>query len=102
MKLLSVFALLALWPGFLQAGTFELSDPANEMYADQQAREQELAQESADLADEPTGGHSAEVLFCAVDSETDLCVCIDRVTIDVVEVSDAECRALAAGTLPVP
>lgn len=65
--------------------TFEIADPANDMYKEWQA---------APRADEEQPLDSGP--FCVVDSELDKCWCFDRNSGDQLDLSPEECRDRAA------
>jgi hypothetical protein len=65
--------------------TFEIADPANEMYEEQEAQPQ---------VDEVPSQRSGP--FCVTDAEVDKCWCFDRDTGDRVDMSEEECRGRAA------
>jgi hypothetical protein len=62
------------------ASTFELSDPANEIYEEKQAAAQ--PREVQRLEQQP---------FCVMDTEVDRCWCFDRNTGDQLEIAPEEC-----------
>lgn len=85
MTRLAWFASFCLLAGPVSAGTFEISDPANEMYEEQQAQAQ--AQAQAQIQDQPEGGAGAILpprqeesgnILCTVDTATGACSCIDE------------------------
>ena len=95
MKPWITIVLLMLAAGAGHAGTFELSDPANEILAEKLAEEEQRAQEATAGAEESPASDVQADLFCTVDPVTDRCVCIARDNVSVVETPEAECRANA-------
>lgn len=88
MKALASIALLFLLAAGAHAGTFELSDPAAEMY--EENRESEERQ--AELERQRTA-------VCTLDAETDHCYCIDREKGRPVPMEREECIARAPAPL---
>ena len=76
---------LCLMSTLLAAGTFELSDPANEIYQEKQAAAKPWKEQP--LEDEP---------YCVMEAELDRCWCFDRLTGDQLEMALEECRERAA------
>ena len=74
MPRLALITLLCLSAGLACAGTFELSDPANEMLEDQQAME-EWEPEQCEPEPRPAGSDNT---LCSVDTATGACTCIDK------------------------
>lgn len=103
MKRLYPIALLVLLAATSYADTFELSDPANEMHAEWEA-EQEAKQREADQriieeierAEREAEAAKTADIFCAIDTATDRCFCIDRNTVRTVDLPQEECQARAA------
>lgn len=74
MKHLALITLLCLAASAAWGGTFELSDPANEMLEEEQVREEE--QWTLNL---PWGSSKGlKNALCTVDTETGSCSCIDQ------------------------
>ena len=71
----------------LAASTFELSDPANEIYEEKQPAVQ--PRELQPLEEQP---------FCVKDTEVDRCWCFDRNTGDPLEIAPEECLEHAEET----
>ena len=102
MKRLAPIAVLVLLSGMVHADTFELSDPANEMHAEWEA-EREAKQREADQriieeierAEQEAEAIEKADIFCAVDSATGRCFCIDRTTVRTVTLPQEECEARA-------
>lgn len=91
-KLLSASLIFLLWPLASQAGTFELKDPAAEIYAEQQApSEQQEPEKDLILVEE---------IFCAVDEEEGKCWCVHRETAKVVTIEHEECVIHASRKSP--
>jgi len=90
---IAAFWLLA---GLAQADTFELSDPANEMYAEQKAREEQRAQEDSEpaqaVAPAPVPAPTGNTL-CTIDTENGACTCIDKALARKLSLSQEECVA---------
>jgi hypothetical protein len=81
--------ILLLWPLSVLAGTFELSDPAAEIYKEQQTPpESKQAEEKLQIVDE---------LFCAVDEKEGKCWCVHKETAKVVALEHEQCLDLASG-----
>ena len=70
MQRLALIALLCLPAGLACAGTFELSDPANEMNQPPRAE---------DRSEPGSGPDLAENSLCTVDTASGACSCIDKV-----------------------
>lgn len=80
---------LLLWPLTGISGTFEIQDPAAEIYQEQQnPREQQQPEEQPWV----------EEIFCAVDEAEGKCWCIHKETHQVVTVIEEECVVQAAKT----
>ena len=80
--------ILLLWPLSVLAGTFELSDPATEIYKEQQApKESESSGEELRIVDE---------LFCAVDEKEGKCWCVHKETAKVIIIEHEECVIIAS------
>jgi hypothetical protein len=78
-----------LWSSPVLADTFELQDPAAEIYSEKQTPpETEQPEEKLQIADE---------LFCAVDEKEGKCWCVHKETAKVVAIDDEECAILASG-----
>lgn len=85
-KLLSASFLL--WSSSILAGTFELQDPAAEIYKEQQAPpESNQSEEELQIVDE---------LFCAVDEKEGKCWCVHTETSEVVAVEHGVCVIYAS------
>ena len=69
----------------LAAGTFELSDPANEIYEEKYGAAKPWNEQPAE--DEP---------YCVMEFDLERCWCFDRLTGDQLEVTLEECRERAA------
>jgi hypothetical protein len=67
MNRLALFVALGLLAGAAHGTTFELSDPANEMYREQEEKEKERAAKLLEAN-----------AFCSIDPDSDECSCIDR------------------------
>jgi hypothetical protein len=80
--------ILLIFPLSVLAGTFELSDPATEIYEEQQnpPEQQEPAKEPV-VVDE---------IFCAVDEKEGKCWCVHKETAKVVTMEHEECVDLAS------
>jgi len=87
MQRLALIALLCLPAGLACAGTFELSDPANEMYEDQQAKGE---WEEPPYEPEPRPAVSDNTL-CSVDMATGACTCIDKELAKKLSMTHEEC-----------
>ena len=81
-------ASLCLLAGSVAAGTFELSDPANEMYKEQQA--QDVAEPEARAVFAPTPEATGDIL-CTVDTANGDCGCIDREMAKKLSMTQKEC-----------
>lgn len=79
---------LCLLAGQAWSGTFELSDPAAEMYKEQQAQEQAQPQEES-----PNRETSQESVLCTVDTTSGACSCIDQVSARTLPLTREECVA---------
>jgi hypothetical protein len=76
------------WSSPVLADTFELQDPAAEIYSEKQAPpETEQPEEKLQIADE---------LFCAVDEKEGKCWCVHKQTAKVVNIEHEECVIIAA------
>ncbi len=91
-KLLSASLIFLLWPLASQAGTFELKDPAAEIYAEQQAPPEQQEPEKDPI--------QAKEIFCAVDEEEGKCWCVHRETAKVVTIEHEECMVHASQKSP--
>jgi hypothetical protein len=103
MKILATIALLALWAGAAGADTFELSDPANEMHAEWEAKKAEEQREAdqriieeIERAEQEAEAMKKADIFCTMDNVTDRCFCIDRNTVRTVDLPQEECKARVA------
>jgi len=97
MNHVALIAALLLMAGLAQADTFELSDPANEMYEDQKAREEQRVREEFEPMEEPpapTGN-----TLCTIDTDNGACSCIDKVLARKLSLSQEECVALIMQSL---
>ena len=89
MKPFASIAVLVLVAALAQAGTFELSDPANEMLQEEQDRK----------TAQPAGDASAAVplslgdTLCTVDTSTGACSCIDKKMARKMSLSQDQCAA---------
>jgi len=77
-----------LWPLAGMAGTFELQDPAAEIY-----QEQQNPPESNQTGEKPV---LVEEIFCAVDEKEGKCWCVHKKTAKVVTLEHEECVNLAS------
>jgi len=98
MSHVALIAALLLTAGLAQADTFELSDPANEMYAEQQAREEQRAQEESELTQAPAPAPAPVPVttgntLCTIDTENGACTCIDKALARKLSLSQEECVA---------
>ena len=66
MNRLALIAALGLLAGAAHGTTFELSDPANEMYREQEEKAKERAAEPLEAN-----------TFCSIEPDSDDCICID-------------------------
>jgi len=86
MNHLACIAALCLLAGLVQADTFELSDPANEMYEEQKAQKEPL---------EPSKPHQMQLpvwnALCSIDTATGSCSCIDKNLARKLSMSQEEC-----------
>ena len=82
--------ILLIYPMAVPADTFELSDPAAEIYEKQQnpPKQKEPTQELSVV----------DKLFCAVDEEEGKCWCVHTETAKVVTIEHEECVIIASGT----
>jgi hypothetical protein len=79
-------ATLCLLTGLAQADTFELSDPANEMYEEEKARKERLARgESAPMQT------AAGNILCTIDTTNGSCTCIDKEMAKKLSISQQDC-----------
>ncbi|MGD2130307.1 MAG: hypothetical protein PVJ17_13470 [Lysobacterales bacterium] len=83
---LTSITLLCLLAGTAFAGTFELTDPANEMYEEEHAPPKPPAEPPAES--EPT-----QNMRCTVDLDTGECFCIEKASAKKVQMSQATCAA---------
>ena len=98
MKYLALIALLCLAAGFGHAGTFELSDPANEMLEEKQDPE---AQQWT-LGKSETSPALLENALCTVDTETGACSCIDQKHARKLTLTREECVNQVLRALQIP
>jgi hypothetical protein len=89
MKHFVLIALLCLAAGTAWSGTFELSDPANEMLEEEQAREE--GQWTLSLPG--SGAKGLKNALCTVDTETGSCSCIDQKHAKKLALTREECVA---------
>ncbi|MFC1688569.1 hypothetical protein ACFL07_02790 [Pseudomonadota bacterium] len=82
--------ILLLWPLTGTSGTFEIQDPAAEIYQEQQNPQEQQQPEEEQIV--------VEDIFCAVDEAEGKCWCIHRETHQVVTVIEEECVVRAAKT----
>jgi hypothetical protein len=97
MNHIALIAALLLLAGLAQADTFELSDPANELYEEQKAREEQRLREDFEPMQEapaPTGN-----TLCTIDTDNGACSCIDKVLARKLSLSQEECVALIMRSL---
>jgi hypothetical protein len=94
MKRIALITLLFPLTSLAQAGSFELSDPANEMIEEEKQRRDEPRQ---------TWGFSANLL-CSVETATGDCSCIDKKKAKKLSMTQQECadRVLQALQLNKP
>jgi hypothetical protein len=83
---LTLITLLCLLAGAAAADTFELSDPANEMYEQDHAPPEPPATP-------PGESESTQSMRCTVDLDTGECFCIEKVSATKVQMSQAMCAA---------
>ena len=102
MKRLAPIAVLVLLAGMVHADTFELSDPANEMHAEweaereaKQREEDQRILEEIERAEQEAEAVKKADIFCATDSATGRCFCVDRDTVRTVTLPQEECEARA-------
>lgn len=81
--------ILLLYPLAAISGTFELSDPAAEIYEEQQAPPKQQEHEKDLLP--------VEEIFCAVDEKEGKCWCVHKETAKVVALEHEQCVDLASG-----
>ena len=81
--------ILLIYPMAIPAGTFELSDPAAEIY-----EELQNPPEQQEPAKEPI---VVEEIFCAVDEKEGKCWCVHKETAKVVALEHEQCVDLASG-----
>ena len=97
MQRFALIALLCLSAGLARAGTFELSDPANEMYEEQQAKGE---WQEAPYEAEPRPAVSDNTL-CSVDMATGACTCIDKELAKKLSMTREECVARVMESLNI-
>ena len=84
---LAMFALLVSLAALAQAGTFELSDPANEMLQEQkEPPEQQQFSNTSSQAFEWSA-----TMLCSVEMSTGACTCIDKKKAKKLSMSQQEC-----------
>lgn len=88
MKHLASIAVLCLLAGLANADTFELSDPANEMYEEEKTRKEQQAQDEVPTMKLPAGN-----VLCTVDTSSGSCSCIDKELARKLPLSQQECVA---------
>lgn len=81
--------ILLIYPLAVPAGTFELSDPATEIY-----EELQNPPEQQEPAAEP---YVTEELFCAVDEKDGKCWCVHKESAKVVAIEHEKCVVHASG-----
>jgi hypothetical protein len=92
MPRLTSITLLCLLAGAVFAGTFELSDPATEMYEEQHAPPEPPA--------EPPGSEElAKSMRCTVDLDTGECFCIEKASAKKASISQVACAAMVQEAL---
>jgi hypothetical protein len=89
MKHFALIALLILAAGMAQGGTFELSDPANEMLEEKQ--DPEVQQWT--FGEPGTRAEGLKNALCTVDTETGDCSCIDQKFAKKLALTQEECAA---------
>ena len=82
----ALIILLCLLAGLARADTFELSDPANEMYEEDHAPPEPPAEQ-------PTESEPTQNMRCTVDLDTGECFCIEKASAKKVQMSRATCAA---------
>lgn len=83
MNRFALMVVLCLLTGMTQA-TFELEDPAAQMYQAQQAMQDRLVNQTPE-----------ENTLCMVDTDTNECFCIHAESEEKIPMTDNECKALA-------
>jgi len=87
MTRLALFALLVSLTALAHAGTFELSDPANEML-----QEQNEPPEKQHFASEPNQVFEwSATMICSVEMSNGACTCIDKKKAKKLSMSQQEC-----------
>ncbi|MGD8580496.1 MAG: hypothetical protein PVI46_14270 [Lysobacterales bacterium] len=89
---LTSITLLCLLAGTAFAGTFELSDPANEMYEEQHAQPEPPAEP-------PSDAELAKSMRCTVDLENGECFCIEKTSAKKAPISQTACAAMVREAL---
>jgi len=93
----ALIAALSLLAGLAQAGTFELSDPANEMMEERNApQEAPLNQGEVQPAPVLTGD-----TLCTVDTDSGACSCIDKKMARKLSLSQDQCAAQVLQALKI-
>lgn len=85
--------ILLIYPLASLADTFELSDPAAEIYQEQQNPPEKPKEPEKDAI-------VIEELFCAVDETDGKCWCVHKETAKVVVIEHEQCIVHASGTSP--
>jgi hypothetical protein len=89
MKHAVLIAMLCLTAGLAHGGTFELSDPANEMLKEDHDPEAKVWT----LGESETGTAPLKNALCTVDTETGDCSCIDQKFAKKLALTREECAA---------
>ena len=84
--------ILLIYPLAVTADTFELSDPAAEIYEKQQNPPEHKEPEKETIV--------LEELFCAVDATDGKCWCVHKETAEVVVIEQEECVIRASRSSP--
>ena len=98
MKRFASIAALILVTVLAQAGTFELSDPANEMLEERSAQDEEPAAQEGVVLHMPA---RAGDTLCTVDTETGACSCIDKKMARKLSLSQGQCAAQVLQALKI-
>ena len=81
-------AALFLLASLAHADTFELSDPANEMYEEEKARKEQPARGESTPVQAPAGD-----TLCTIDTANGNCSCIDKKLARKLSISQEDCVA---------
>jgi cell division protein FtsL len=92
MTRLALIALLFALASLAQAGTFELSDPANEMLKEEQ---------QSDLPSQKLNFEWSGNMLCSVDTSTGACSCIDKKAAKKLSMTQQECASRVLEALRV-